>query len=159
MDFASVEEEYAAEEARMLGHCGRLSERGLPGLVSKVAVVLYSHFYQDISLEDVAEEVGVNKIYLGRVFREWTGSTVLDLLISIRMHHARFLLERSDLMVAEIARLLGYQDPGYFSRLFKKREGSSPEKFRNEHPGRQGEGDPLESALEIRRRFIGLSGN
>ncbi|GAA3315136.1 hypothetical protein GCM10020331_009400 [Ectobacillus funiculus] len=64
------------------------------------------------------------------IFKKQTGKTVFDYITDLRLETAKELLQEQDLKVAEIARLIGYQDTKYFSRLFKQRWGSLPSEFK-----------------------------
>jgi AraC-like DNA-binding protein len=88
-----------------------------------------------LSLRDVAREVGMTPGHLTTVVRRRTGRTVQEWIIERRMAEARLLLADTDLPVREVATRVGVPDPGYFSRLFRRKHGISPRKWRG-RPGR-----------------------
>ena len=67
-----------------------------------------------------------------RNFKEYTGTTPTQYLLSLRISNAQSLLESTSFNVTEIAEIVGYNNPLYFSRLFKKQCGVSPTEFRKQ---------------------------
>ena len=67
-----------------------------------------------------------------RNFKEYTGTTPTQYLLSLRISNAQSLLESTSCNVTEIAEIVGYNNPLYFSRLFKKQNGVSPSLFRKQ---------------------------
>lgn len=83
-----------------------------------------------VRVADVARLVGVSPTHLTAIFRKATGGGVLAHHTALRMARARQLLDATDATVAEIARDVGYDDPFYFSRHFRRHHGVSPTGFR-----------------------------
>jgi len=83
-----------------------------------------------VRVADVARLVGVSPPHLAALFRKATGGGVLAHHTALRMARARQLLDATDATVAEIARDVGYDDPFYFSRHFRRHHGVSPTGFR-----------------------------
>lgn len=90
---------------------------------------ILENFTKDISLEQVAEHVGLSPDYLGKLFKKIEGQTFTDYLIHLRMEKAKELLEQRDLSIKQIAYMVGYSDPNYFSRAFKKYVGISASQY------------------------------
>ena len=86
---------------------------------------------ENISLNSVATYVNMNSSYFSSVFRKETGRTFVEYLTEVRMEKARELLLCSSLKIAEIAYKVGYNDPQYFSYLFRKYNYCSPKEFRH----------------------------
>ncbi|MDR0519042.1 MAG: helix-turn-helix transcriptional regulator, partial [Clostridiales Family XIII bacterium] len=128
----SAELEYEDALARLKQLAAATAGLKLPHAVHEAIFTLLTCFHQELSLYDVADKLNLNKIYIGRIFHQWTGVTVLEFLQIIRMQSAYYMLKETDLKIREIALLAGYRDSGYFSRVFKKRAGYSPEDYRNE---------------------------
>ena len=68
-----------------------------------------------------------------RNFKEYTGSTPLQYIVSIRITNAQRLLETTTYTVTEIGHIVGYENPLYFSRIFHKQKGVSPSGYRKQH--------------------------
>lgn len=83
-----------------------------------------------LSLKTLASINFVNASYLSRIFKEYTGTTFMDYLMSIRIEKAKKMLANQTLRIYEIAELVGIHDPNYFSKFFKKYTGETPASFR-----------------------------
>ncbi len=112
------------------------------GSGSKSAVItaalgyIQKSYSMDISLDEVAGEVGVSAGYLSRLFKQVTGETFKGYLTRIRMQEAKRLLAGTGNRVYEIAEMVGYNDQHYFSEVFRKESGLSPLEYRNRSVGR-----------------------
>lgn len=90
---------------------------------------LEQHYAEDISLEDVAEQVNISPQYFSKLIKKSTGFNFIDWLSMLRVKKAKELLTNSDLTVKEVCFMVGYKDPNYFSRIFKKRIGITPSEY------------------------------
>lgn len=88
-----------------------------------------------VRVPELAAMVGVSPSHLGALFREATGGGVLAYHTARRMARARQLLDTSRLGIKEIALEVGYPDPFYFSRQFRRTHGVSPLQYRQQHTG------------------------
>lgn len=88
------------------------------------------HYQKKITLDNLAEQFFINKFYLTRIFKEQFGVSVTGYLMQVRITHAKQLLRFTDKPIAEIAQECGMNDANYFSRMFRKIEGTSPGNFR-----------------------------
>lgn len=87
-------------------------------------------FFRDpIRLEDVAEHLKVSPFYLSRTFSSESDFSLIDYLTETRINEAKKLLSDGRYIVADVARMVGYEDSNYFSKVFKRRTGLSPCKF------------------------------
>jgi two-component system response regulator YesN len=88
------------------------------------------HYPLDISLEDLARREYLSASYFSRAFTEIVGISFTDYLKAERIRRAQALLLTTGKGIAEIAAMVGYQDPNYFSRVFKLVTGKSPQQYR-----------------------------
>ncbi len=88
------------------------------------------NYNSDIRVEEYAVSRGMSVSWFIRNFKAYTGSTPLQYLVSIRITNAQVLLETTAYTVTEIGRIVGYENPLYFSRIFHKQTGFSPSEYR-----------------------------
>lgn len=86
--------------------------------------------YTDITVNEIAEHFNYNPNYLGKLFKKNTNSTLSEVIINIRLNHAKDLLIKSNTSVEEIAFLVGYSNVSSFIRSFKKSFDLTPSRFR-----------------------------
>jgi two-component system response regulator YesN len=86
----------------------------------------------ELSLNDVAAQVNLSASHFSAVFSQETGQTFKEYLTETRINKAKELLRMTALRSADIAYQVGYNDPHYFSSVFKKNTGLSPIEFRSQ---------------------------
>lgn len=91
---------------------------------------IHENIDKNINLEQLAEEQGVSYPWFRRVFKEIMGVSPGQYHINLRVEKACTLLRETDLTAAEIAFHLGFESEFYFSRIFKKKVGLPPKKYR-----------------------------
>jgi AraC-like DNA-binding protein len=88
----------------------------------------------DISVDSLARRFRVHRSTLARRFQATLGTSPVDYIIGMRIQNAMSLLRQTSHSVAEIATQCGFNDPNYFARIFRKRTGYAPLKFRKQVP-------------------------
>lgn len=84
----------------------------------------------DISLNTVAEYIGLSPAYFSTIFKQESGINFIDYLTKIRINEAKRLLRSSDKRISDIALEVGYRDQHYFSSLFKRYQKDTPKAYR-----------------------------
>ncbi|MBT2293213.1 response regulator [Paenibacillus albidus] len=98
---------------------------------SELAVDIINKYYaEDISLQSVANQINVNPSYLSRIFKQEKGENFISYLTQVRIDKAKVYLKGGKLKVYEIADKVGYHNYTYFSKIFKKNVGVTPEEYR-----------------------------
>ena len=92
----------------------------------------HKNYHKNISIEDFADSLHMSVSWFIRNFKEYTGSTPAQYILTLRISNAQILLETTDYNVTEISEIIGYDNPLYFSRIFKKQLGLSPSQFRKQ---------------------------
>ena len=98
--------------------------------VSKAISYIHIHYLEDISLNDVASEVGISSTYLSKLFKDELNVGFSVFLCNYRIKKAKKLLLQKPLSNKAVAKMCGFQDDAYFARAFKKIEGMTPTEYR-----------------------------
>ncbi len=98
-------------------------------LVSQTLDIIREQFSTTLSLEVLADRLGISPGRLSRLFIAETGQGFLEYLIEVRIDQARKLLSQPGASVKQVSQSCGYQDQNYFSRLFKKMTGMTPSEY------------------------------
>ncbi|MBS6397432.1 MAG: helix-turn-helix transcriptional regulator [Clostridiales bacterium] len=109
---------------------GRDTER-----IRKVMEYIHLHYAEKITLEDLAEQVHLCKSESCRLFRRYMNESMFAYLLDYRIERSLELLRRTDLDVTQIADRSGFVNPGYFSRIFKRKMGCTPLEYRKSRSG------------------------
>lgn len=102
-------------------------------LSNQIKKIIDHRYEEDISLETISDELNYNPNYISSIFKKETGTTFSDYLLDVRFDKAKDLLVNTDLTVKEIAERLKYSNSQNFIRSFKKRESTTPGRFRQEN--------------------------
>lgn len=103
---------------------------GLPPLVAKAVEYIEEHYNENLTLQQVAEQIGITGGYLSTLFAQNLNRGFVEYLNEVRIEHACIYLQQNYLKTYEIAYKVGFNDEKYFSRVFKKIKGESPAAFR-----------------------------
>ena len=100
--------------------------------ISRAIKYVNENYKNNIYISDVAEYVGLNQVYFGRLFKIYTGENFTDYLINLRMEKAMELLCEGNMKISEVSESVGYDNIKYFSRIFKRRTGKTPIDYKKE---------------------------
>lgn len=98
--------------------------------IDKATIYFSEHYNENISIDEYAENNHVSVSWFIRNFKQYTGFTPMQYILSKRIYNAEILLQNPSHNVTEIANMIGYENPLYFSRIFKKIKGISPSEYR-----------------------------
>jgi two-component system response regulator YesN len=101
--------------------------RPLP--LRKAILFIDSHYHEPIQLSAAAEQCEVSPAYLSRLFSEHLHMSFVDYITHIRIRKAEEMLKKRAASVKETAYAVGYHDPNYFSKIFKKYTGRTPSSY------------------------------
>jgi YesN/AraC family two-component response regulator len=99
-------------------------------LVKQAFAYIQQNYTRSLSLIELSETIGVSKSYLSRIFKMDTGISLWDYLNRYRIQKAKELLLLTDKSITAIAADVGYEEVGYFGRVFREIAGCSPRAFR-----------------------------
>ncbi len=114
-------------EARELDYTenGRDTER-----IREIMEYIQKHYAEKITLEDLAAQIHLCKSESCRLFKRYMNESMFDYLLSYRVERSLELLRQSGLDVTQIAGQVGFANPGYYSRIFKRKMGCTPLEYR-----------------------------
>lgn len=98
--------------------------------IEKVKRIIAENISTEISREELAAQVYMSPDYLTRLFRKSTGSSLSEYIIGKRIALAKQLLENTELTMVEISEKAGFSYSTYFTRIFKKKTGMTPQQYR-----------------------------
>jgi AraC-like DNA-binding protein len=119
----------------------KLPEPGTSNSVTAAIDFMHDHIEDGLSLSELSQQLKLSAPYLCRIFKEQTGHSPMDYFNRLKIQKACKYLDLTDLKVREVADKLGYDDPYYFSRAFKKVMQSSPANYRLKSKGLIGSAD------------------
>jgi len=103
------------------------------GMIRQAKQYLESHYRDpELTLDQVAAHVNLSPCHFSAVFSQKTGTTFKEYLTELRINFAKELLLTTALRSSEIAEQIGYNDPHYFSYVFRKNTGLAPKEFRQQ---------------------------
>ncbi len=108
----------------------RKNEQQSMTVIQRAKQYIVENYSRDLSLDDVSREVDISPYYFSKIFKEEVGSSFIEYMTTLRMEEAKRLLKESVLSMKEICVKIGYSDPNYFSRNFKKYTGVTPTEFK-----------------------------
>ncbi|MCP1421961.1 two-component system response regulator YesN [Paenibacillus xylanexedens] len=102
-------------------------------VIDNVRTYIDNHYTKDLTLEWVSSLFYLNPSYLSHLFKEKTSENFTDYVNRLRIRQAKQLLTSTDDKIYRVAKQLGYDNPKYFFRVFKKLTGWTPEEYRKQH--------------------------
>lgn len=129
----SVEQCLAAQRKIVLGYCQIVKEhqhKAHSPLIRRVVAYIETDLGADLTLKSLSSHLGVNASYLSTLFSKEMGTSLTDYVNSLRISHAKTLLENTDAPIKSIALRCGIGDIHYFTRLFKRICGVTPKGYR-----------------------------
>jgi len=100
--------------------------------IEKAKRYIESNYHKDLSIEEISELADLSVSHFCTLYKQITGYTFLEYVTHCRMERAKYILKSSNVKVYQIAPLVGYQDPRYFTQVFKKASGQTPSEYREE---------------------------
>lgn len=102
--------------------------------VEELTKFITYHYDDPLTIREIAKGVNLSPSYAASLFKEVTGLTIMNFLMTYRLTQANFkLIERDDLTIYEIAQHSGFKSDAHFNRFFKKNMGVTPLQYRNHH--------------------------
>lgn len=100
-------------------------------VIQKVKSYIGEHLAEDVTLQALADHIYLHPVYLSTLFKSETGENIRDYIIVQKMEKAAWLLKHTNDKIYQICSQIGYQNPPYFIKLFKKHYGQTPQEYRD----------------------------
>ncbi|MCC5911396.1 MAG: response regulator [Clostridiaceae bacterium] len=105
-------------------------QKDINDLITKSLRYLEKNYNKHISLNDVAKEINMSYHYFSKFFKESTGKNFVDYLTELRVEKSKEMLKDNTINIKEVCYKIGYTDPNYFSKIFKKSTNMTPTEYR-----------------------------
>jgi len=101
-------------------------------LVKRAVAYIQQHHARSLSRQDIACAVGISQNYLSDIFQREMGMSLWEYVCRYRIKRAKSLLRNTNENITAVAAQVGFEDPAYFSRVFRKQVGCSPQRYREQ---------------------------
>jgi len=128
-----LKEATKAQLIHITDHVGEWRENGMGALLLQAKKYVDTNYHKPVSLEEVAETIGISYYYLSKLFHDQFAITFMEYLKTTRIQQAIKLMLGGNMALKEVALSVGYKDPNYFSTAFKKETGMSPREYRSKY--------------------------
>jgi len=108
--------------------------------IQQIKQYIIQHSHEAISLEALGKKVDLSPIYISKMFKERLGVNYIDFLTECRIEKAKKLMGDPEKSIKEITFEVGYHEPNYFSKVFKKMANISPKEYQRMLQGKKTDG-------------------
>ncbi|MBW8347855.1 response regulator [Bacillus sp. IITD106] len=129
-DFRQLRTETNQLLNQMWQTCIEYQSRVEDNTINQIKQYIVEHSHKEISLDGIAQIFELSPIYISKLFKEQLGVNYIAFLTECRLEKARKLMLNPEKSLKEITFEVGYQDPNYFSKVFRKMYGASPTEYR-----------------------------
>ena len=106
-------------------------KKAAESLYEQIQDYIEKNYSKKITLNDIAEELHANSSYLSRLYKKESGQNIFDVILQKRIKKAKEYMKTTDKKIYEISQLVGFDDTGYFSRVFRRCYGISPKEYQS----------------------------
>lgn len=106
------------------------SNSNVEEVINKAKIFISNNYMKDITLDLVASEMCISPYYFSKLFKKEAGINFIEYLTNERINNAKYMIRNTNKSIKQISSEIGYNDPNYFSRVFKKHTGYSPSKYK-----------------------------
>lgn len=99
--------------------------------IQQIQRYINANLAEDVTLQKIADHIHMHPVYLSKIFKTETGENISEYIIRLKMEKAAYLLKQTDDRIYQICSKIGYQNPPYFIKLFKKYFGMTPQEYRD----------------------------
>jgi len=129
-DKSELEYIFAGKIKELVEGLNEVRDAEMSSLISLALDFIKENYNKNISLDDVAKEINMSYHYFSKFFKESTGSKFSDYISELRIEEAKKLLGNPINNIKDVCYAIGYNDPNYFSKIFRKMTGLTPTEYR-----------------------------
>ncbi|WP_168120225.1 response regulator [Paenibacillus sp. HB172176] len=118
---------------RVCSFIEKRAQRKAPDVITAIIRIIQEQFPGNLTIADIASQVYLAKTYICMLFKQETGETINEYMTRVRMEKAKELLANSEDKLADICTAIGYSEPSYFTKQFRKHAGLNPSEYRDIH--------------------------
>ncbi len=104
-------------------------KKTISNLISNANDIIEKRFSEDLTLDDISKELSISPQYFSKLYKDEMGVNFKEQLTKIRIEYAKKLIKGQQYSIKDICYMSGYNDPNYFSRIFKKYQGITPSAY------------------------------
>ena len=130
LDYEKLEQQIAEAIIYLIPQKAEYETQSMKHIVLLVKEWIQEHYAEELSLSALAQRYHVDSSYLSKMFRQEMGESLILYITHKRVEKAKEYMQNTEMNLADIAFLVGYDDYTYFSRVFKKTIGNSPREYR-----------------------------
>ena len=130
INFDELEQWFIEKMREASNNIAKKQQESSSSLVNRSLEYIKENFTKELSLDDVSKRVSISPYYFSKIFKEEVGTNFVEYLTKLRIDYACELLREKEYSIKEICIMVGYSDPNYFSRIFKKWIGETPSDYR-----------------------------
>lgn len=112
---------------------GQREDRRIPEVIMEIMRLIHERYSENLTIADIASQVYLAKTYICLLFKQETGETINEYITRVRMEKAKELLTDTDCKLADVCMAIGYSEPSYFTKQFRKYTGMNPSDYREIH--------------------------
>lgn len=102
------------------------------GIISQAIEYINNNFTKNITLDEISKIFNISPYYFSKIFKKTMGINFKEYLIKLKIEHALKLIKETNMSIKEISYAVGFDDPNYFVKAFKKWTGFTPSSLRNQ---------------------------
>jgi two-component system response regulator YesN len=99
-------------------------------VIQKAAEYMKNNFTEKLTIDDISQAVYLSPCYLSKIFKQELGCTIMEFLTKVRIEEAKKLLKNPRYNIMQVANEIGFEDPSYFTKVFKRSEGVTPSQYK-----------------------------